>query len=363
MIPRAVFVRPEAAAEPLVAAARAALPGAEFLITAADACEARPELAPWQILVLDRFRGGLVKELAPAECSFPGRTEAYLVCGVNCPGRCGYCFLQACASVPYPVFYANLDAMVAELDAALARSPEIYLHLGHILDPLAYPFLGPLLEAFVRTVARVAGATLEIRTKFTAIDMLPAAPAPNVVVALSLAPPRVAKLYEQGTPGVEARLRALALLAERKWRIGVRLDPVLLYDGWEPDYTELCERIVGSLPPAAVADVVLGTLRGPPELIARIRADDRADLLRRGEFVRIGGGKLGYARPMRIRALRFLAERLGNRYPLRFCFEPEEVVAEMGRGLVTHTDRLPSKTDRPSGGTRASSPPSTERRG
>ncbi len=321
MTPAALIIRPEVADEPLVAAARAALPAAEARVTDADVRAICPGIAPWRILVLDGFRGDLVKPLAPAECSLAGRAEAYLACGVNCPGRCRYCFLQACATVPYPVFHANVARMAVELDAALAAAPELYVHLGHILDPLAYPFLSPLIEAFAGTAARYTRATLELRTKFTAIDMLPAPPPPNLRVALSLAPARLARRYEPGTPGVTARLRALALLVERGYRVGVRLDPVLLFDGWEAEYAELCAEILAALGAARDADIVLGTLRGPPELIARIRAEDPGDVLRRGEFVRAHGGKLGYPRPLRLKALRFLAERLGTRFPLRVCGE------------------------------------------
>lgn len=332
MTPAVLIVRPEVADEPLVRAARAAMPAAEARVTDADVRTVCPRIAPWRILVLDRFKGDLVKPLAPAECSLPGRAEAYLACGVNCPGRCRYCFLRTCATVPHPVFYANVEAMAAELDAALAAAPDLYVHLGHILDPLAYPFLSPLIGAFAAVLARHARATIELRTKWTAIDMLPAPPPPNLRVALSLAPARIARRYEPGTPSVKARLRALALLAERGYRAGVRLDPVLLFDGWEDDYAELCADILAALRAARDADIVLGTLRGPPELIRMIRAEDPGEVLRRGEFVRTHGGKLGYPRPLRRKALRFLAERLGTRFPVRVCGEPDDAAADTDGG-------------------------------
>ncbi|HNR98550.1 MAG TPA: hypothetical protein PKX48_02030 [Planctomycetota bacterium] len=321
MTPAGLVIRPEVAGESLVRAALAAMPAVQARVTEAEARAVFPGLAPWRILVLDRFKGELVKPLAPAECSLAGRPEAFLACGVNCPGRCRYCFLKTCATVPYPVFYANVADMAAELDAALAAAPDLYVHLGHILDPLAYPFLAPLVGAFAAVLERHAGAMMELRTKFTAIDLLPAPPPANLRVAFSLAPAPMARRYEPGTPGVKARLRALALLARRGYRLGVRLDPVLLPDGWEADYAALCADIRAALRAAEDADIVLGTLRGPPALIGAIRADDPGEALRRGEFIRTRDGKLGYPRPLRLRALRFLTERLGTRFPIRTCGE------------------------------------------
>jgi spore photoproduct lyase len=253
------------------------------------------------------------------------RTEAYLACGVNCPGRCAYCVLTECITVPYPTFHANVDDMLADLRERLTAEPGLYLHLGHVLDPLAYPFLGPLLHGIIATVGQVSAARLELRTKFTAVELLPARPPPNVLLAFSVSPRRLTAVYEHGTSSLRARLRAAREAIRRGYRIGLRLDPVFIYPGWEEEYAELCMRLAGELPRGAVRDVVVGCFRGPPALVARVRNEDPADVFRYGEFVRIGGGKIGYPRPLRIHALRILASRLGGRFPVRLCFEDTAV--------------------------------------
>ena len=335
MKPRAVCVAPDVADTPLAAEVRRVLPHVPVTITDAPPDRVHPALPPWQVVQLTRFHGGLVTEVNEQECSLPGRTEAYLACGINCPGRCTYCFLRECASVSHPVIHANLDAMVTELEDRLRVDPELYLHLGHVLDPLAYPFLGPLLGAVVGAVREAPRATLEIRTKFTAVSLLPEAPPPNVVLAFSFLPQRLIALYEGGTTSLEARLRAAAAAARRGYRLGIRLDPLLLYPGWQRDYAELCAVLLARLPQEAVVDVVAGCLRGPAALIDRARAEDQDVLLRRGEFVGIGAGKRGYPRPLRIRALRLVAARLGGRFPVRFCSEDASVEAAVfGRKQV-----------------------------
>ena len=321
MKPHAVCVTPQAAACSLVAEAKRVLPETLFTICDDDPVTRFPDLPPHQLLRFDCYRNGIVTAISPSERSDPHRPEAYLACGVNCPGRCTYCVLKECVSVSYPTFYANVEDMAAALDAHLTVHADLHLHLGHVLDPLAYPFLRPLLHAFVDVVRAYPRTTLEIRTKFAAPDLLPADPPPNVVLAFSFAPRRLVKLYERGTAGLSARLRAGREAARRGYRLGIRLDPVFFYAGWELDYGGLIAELLAGLPAEQIADVVLGCFRGPEALIRHVKENDPAGLLRRGEFVRIGPGKFGYPRPQRLQALRFLGTRLGGRHPIRFCFE------------------------------------------
>jgi spore photoproduct lyase len=324
--PRAVCITPDAADAALALEARRVLPHAAFTVTEDDPLHVYPELPPWQIVLLNRFHGELVRPINETERSVDGRSEAYLGCGANCPGRCAYCVLQECISVPYPTVHANVEDMLSQLEERLAAEPDLYLHLGHVLDPLAYPFLGPLLGGLIARARRFPRACLELRTKFTAVDLLPAGPPANVVLAFSFAPHRIITIYEPGTSSLGARLRAARNAARRGYRVGLRLDPVLLYPGWERAYAALCARLLSELPHAAVADVVIGCFRGPPALVDRVRGSDPSDVFRSGEFVRIGEGKAGYPRPHRIHALRILAARLGGRFPLRVCFEDDDVV-------------------------------------
>jgi spore photoproduct lyase len=219
--------------------------------------------------------------------------------------------------------------MAAALHDHLSAEPDRYLHLGHVFDPLAYPFLGPLLHAFLDVIRRHPRATLEIRTKFTALHLLPEAAPPNVILAFSLAPHRIARLYEGGTASLAARLGAAREGARRGYRLGIRLDPVFIYPGWEREYAELCSTLLAALPADSIADTVVGCFRGPAALIDRTRESDPDTALRQGEFVGIGSGKFGYPRPLRLRALRFLSSRLGGRFPIRFCFEDSSATADV----------------------------------
>jgi len=283
----------------------------------------------WKILKIEKFEGGLVTPLSDSEKSFPDREEAYLACGAGCPGRCTYCVLTECLSQPIPVLYGNVGDMLEEFATYLARKPNVYLHLGHILDPLAYPLAQPLLEGFIRAVGSSPPTRLEIRTKFTAVDLLPPSPPPNVVVAFSFSPPDIARLYEKGTSTLRARLEAAKRVSRKGYKIGIRLDPVLIRPDRPEAYRELSSLLVQTFSTHEVADVVLGCFRGPPALIDRVRREDPGSVFRRGEFVPIGEGKLGYPRPLRLRALRSLAARLGGRFPLRLCFEDHSVEEDL----------------------------------
>lgn len=325
MIPKAVILHPDASTLPLADLIRRHVPASAITVSPDDPCTLKPDVPPWQLLRIRPFQGDIIKRLDEKECSFPGREEGYLACGINCPGRCAYCFLKACATVAYPELYAGLPAMLDALRRELAASPGIYLHLGHVLDPLAYPFLGPFIHGVIQVLRGFPEATLEIRTKYADLSMLPEDPPANVILAFSFSPAGIAAACETGVPSLKARLRAARSAAGLGYRIGIRLDPILLAPNWREDYAALCATLTQTLPHTAVADAVIGTFRGPPALITTLLERAADPIFRHAEFVPIGPGKMGYADPIRIQALRFIASRLGGRYSLRLCFESARI--------------------------------------
>ncbi len=326
MIPKTLLITPDAAELPFTASVRKRLPDSvNILITSENELPAGRSFSSAGTAGLTRFKGMLIHEVNEKERSIGDRREVYLACGINCPADCAYCFLQECASSPYPVFYADLDAMARELEQGLQQTPDLYIHLGHILDPLAFDFMAPLVKRFVEIAGRFPHAQLEIRTKFTNVDMLPPDPPSNTTVAFSFSPDRIVRLYEKRTSSLEGRMGAAARAAKAGYRIGIRLDPIIIYPGWRADYDALCRRLIATLRHTSVRDVVIGAFRGPPELIRTVRRNDPGDFLRSAELVEAAPGKLSYPPFMRIQALRFIASQLGGRFPLRFCFENEAI--------------------------------------
>jgi len=323
--PALLWIDPEAEQTRLALEVRKTFPRAKVHIGRSDPRALHRGLPAYRILRISVFSPPALREVRESERSVQGRPEGYLACGAGCPAGCSYCVLSVCCPVTVPTLYGNVEGVAADLARTLEKGDPWYLHLGHIFDPLAYRAAGPMLRAVVGTVADFPHAHLEIRSKFTSVDLLPEPAPANVTVAFSVAPKRVVREAEPRTASLEARLQAARKAAGKGYAIGFRLDPILLYEGWEKDYSELCRRLINCVPPHCVRDVVLGLFRGPPELITALGSSSAPQVVRSGEFVPTGSGKYSYGRPFRLQALRFLAARMGGRFAVRFCFDRYEI--------------------------------------
>ena len=82
--------------------------------------------------------------------------------------------------------------------------------------------------------------------------------------------------------------------------MGLHLDPVIIYDGFEKDYEYLIGDIGRIIDLKRVLWVSLGLLRFPPKLFNRFLDENRKNLLY-GEFVRGEDGKYRYVKKERVR--------------------------------------------------------------
>ena len=88
-------------------------------------------------------------------------------------------------------------------------------------------------------------------------------PLPNVVTAFSISPREVAESLEHGAPSLERRLAAIARLQEHGWSVGLRIDPLIYFEGWREAYQRFFEQLPGKLRLADLHSVSLGSFRLP----------------------------------------------------------------------------------------------------
>jgi spore photoproduct lyase len=161
--------------------------------------------------------------------------------------------------------------------------------------------------------------------------LLPASPPPNVTVSWTLTPREAWRRYEPGTPDPAARLASARACQEMGYRVGIRLDPILLMAGWEPAYEELVGDVFRHLLPDTVESFVLGGFRYTPLLGSRIRERFPSCDLLAPEFVLCRDGKHRYFRPLRVRLYRRLLGMILGHDPdatVRLCMETELAQAE-----------------------------------
>lgn len=293
-------------------------------------------------LVIAVKRGGLVKEFRRHSC-LKQSPEYYLIHAANCPFDCSYCYLQSYYENALPTIFVNTDELFVQIEDVLRERPddepkaEILFHAGETADALALEHLSGFAADAVRFFADRGNACLELRTKSANVDaILPLSHAGRTVVSWTLTPRRIVAEYERGTAPLEARLEAALQCQRAGYPIGLRLDPVIHYEGWEDGYRSLVEDVSKSLDPTQIHSIVLGGFRFPPRLreifLARYGRND----LILDEFVPSPDGKLRYFRHIREEMYRKLIRMIHGCFGAKIlarvelAMEPEYVWRNVG---------------------------------
>jgi spore photoproduct lyase len=282
----------------------------------------------------------------PGPClrPFPGSSqdrrpaEFYVAHANGCPFDCQYCFLQGYLDHGAPVVFVNQDDLLEEISDHLNRNaadgPAVY-HAGELSDGLALERWSGFAAAAIPLFRDFRTARIEWRTKCADIEtFLPEGPSPNITVSWTLTPREAWQQYEHRTPDPVSRLRCARACQEKGYRVGIRLDPALVYPGWEEGYAQLIRQIYEYLRPEAIESFVIGGFRYSPILGGRIRERFPSNSLLLQEFVRCADGKYRYFRPLRVSLYREIVKRIRGydpSAPIQLCMETDQVLHDVFR--------------------------------
>ena len=225
-------------------------------------------------LIIAEKRGAMVLPTPPGYGIGPER-NFYFSHLLNCLYDCRYCFLQGMFRSANYVWFVNYEgfwsAIKDEAAAAKAAGEEACFFSGYDCDSLAMESVTGFGADCLDQFSRLPSALLELRTKSVGIRCLKERQAlENVVVAFSLTPAEVAAAVEHKAPPLERRIAAMRDLAERGWKIGLRLDPLIDYADFDGGYRRLVEAIFAEVPESSVHSATFGPLRFPKEMLSRI---------------------------------------------------------------------------------------------
>ena len=285
-----------------------------------------------QQLVLSRFKGTLLKKC-------PGISPGMVCCNYyivnlmkNCIYDCSYCFLQGfLENNPLLVAYVNVEDFLGELDAAFHAHPDRTFRVGtgELADSLALDDLLPYSDALIPFFNERDNAVLELKTKSDRVDrLLGQGSCKNVIVSWSLNPQAVIDREEKGTPGLAERLAAARKCQDKGYRIGLHLDPIVLFPGWEEAYQSLVRQVFAALSPEKIEWISLGSFRYRSNLKKVIRERHRDTGLFTAEHVPGRDGKYRYFRPLRNRAyetVRRMLKEESEALSVYLCMETKEI--------------------------------------
>jgi spore photoproduct lyase len=254
----------------------------------------------------------------------------------GCPYYCTYCYLAYVYRDYLQFIKININhaRMFEEIRKAVFAAPGmIAFNMGEMLDSLALDHVVLLAERLVPFFARMSNACLMLLTKSVNIDgLLRCAPNPQVVVSWSFNTQRTIDAYEIGTASLAERIDAARQCQEHGYRIRLRIDPGILYHGWQSDYADLIQDALAVLD---AENVTLGMLRFVPGhlSLAREMYSSRAGPLRTADLSeKASDGKLRYPFPRRVEFYRLLISVIRSIRPhmsIGLCRETRDVWNEL----------------------------------
>ncbi len=139
-------------------------------------------------------------------------------------------------------------------------------------DLLAFDHLCGHSGVLMNQVARVPDVEVTLRTKSAYVDeMLGRDGHDRVTIAVNFNTPFVIENYEPGTASLDDRLLAAQKVqAAKGFKLGVVIEPVIKYPGFEKDYVALAGRIMKAIDPTRISDIAVGCVRYSGRLEARI---------------------------------------------------------------------------------------------
>jgi len=250
----------------------------------------------------------------------------------NCIYDCSYCFLQDfLQNNPLLVAHINVEDLLEELDQVFTAHPDRIFRVGtgELTDSLALDTVIPYSQHLIPFFNQRENAVLELKTKSVCVENLLNQDSPrNVIVSWSLNPQTIIDREEKGTPSLQQRLEAARQCGNKGYRIGIHLDPIIIFPGWEKAYHELIDNMFKVLSPSQIEWVSLGSFRyrgGLKQIIKERHEDTRLFV---GEHVASKDGKYRYLRPLRNQAYENLRDTL-KKYSadlnVYMCMETREI--------------------------------------
>jgi len=206
---------------------------------------------------------------------------------------------------------------------------QISFNMGEMLDSLALDHITNLTTMLIPFFSGFSRGFLTLLTKSNNIDnLLAVEPNEQIVVSWSLNSQQMIRTYELGTASLDERIEAARLCQEHGYRIRLRIDPGILYSGWQAGYAALVQKTLTVVKPENITIGMLRLLRGHFRLAAGAYGD-RARRLWDHNFVKgASDGKLRYPPRERVKFYTFLIDsiRSSNReVSISLCRETPEI--------------------------------------
>ncbi len=250
----------------------------------------------------------------------------------DCHLECTYCILQDyLKNNPVITIYANIETIFAEISQKLALNRDRVLRIGtgELSDSLALDSITEFSRDLYNFVCSEPNVVMELKTKTSQIAILKDLPAhPRLIVSWSINPQKYVEREELKCDDLDSRLNAGYELTQRGYSIGLHLDPLLYFQDWEKQYTDLVLKLAQKFKPEQIAWISLGSLRFTPDLKKISQARFVNSPIMAGELFPSSDGKTRYFRPLREQMYKKISDLLSThlkKVPHYLCMETKPV--------------------------------------
>jgi len=188
----------------------------------------------------------------------------------NCGFDCSYCSIQA--------FYHEdkiyFDQGFSEKLQALELDPTQTYHIGtgQSSDSLLWGNKHGILDTLTAFAKANPNVILELKTKSKNISyLLEHEIPPNIICTWSLNTPTIISNEEHRAATLDDRIEAARLVADKGIVVGFHFHPMIHYDNWKEDYTQIFQRLQKLFTPEEVALISFGTLTYTKSVVKQIR--------------------------------------------------------------------------------------------
>jgi spore photoproduct lyase len=223
------------------------------------------------IIIAKKHKNFLLE--TPSTYSIGRRNNYYFSYMYNCLFDCRYCFLQGMYNSANFVIFINYEDFFNEVrgldKSEIAKDTTIFT--GYDCDSLAYDNITNFSSFLLGYLSEFNDIEIEIRTKSTYLKPFYRRGLDNIVLAFSFTPEKFSTKYELGVAHFKKRIAALKKVVQFGWKIGIRLDPFVIYTGWEYDYKQLLKILFSIIPRDQIHSVTYGNIRYPKKVFTNIK--------------------------------------------------------------------------------------------
>lgn len=170
----------------------------------------------------------------------------------GCMGHCHYCYLQTTMGArPYVRVYVNLDDIFQAADRYIVeRAPAITrFEAACTSDPVGIEHITGSLKKAIEFMGQRKLGRLRFVTKYANVDhLLDANHNGHTRFRFSVNADHVVKNFEPATSPLADRIEAAGKVAGAGYSLGFIIAPIMIFEGWEQQYTDLFQKLHDTLP-------------------------------------------------------------------------------------------------------------------